>query len=122
MRLHGHRAGGPPADECGATNGDNEIFTLAEVGSDRFNSMVQMVMLREQLVQYTLGINAEWVATGMPLMRPMFLQWPLDAACQGQDVEDQFMYGPDWLVAPITSYQTYNRTVYLPLLDANHTW
>ena len=29
----------------------------------------------------------------MPMMRPMFLQWPDDKGCQGKDVEDQFMFG-----------------------------
>jgi alpha-glucosidase (family GH31 glycosyl hydrolase) len=84
--------------------------------------MVQMIGLRNELQDYTLEINSEWVETGMPMMRPMFLAWPNDPNCQGTDVEDQFMYGPTWLVAPITTYQTYNRTVYLPLLDENHTW
>jgi alpha-D-xyloside xylohydrolase len=122
MRLHGHRAGGPPDDECGATNGDNELWTLAPEGSDRYNAMLQMMMLREQLRNYVVDINAEYCTTGMPMMRPMFLQWPNDPLAQGSDVEDQFMFGAKWLVAPITSFQQYNRTVYLPLLDANHTW
>ena len=30
FRLHGHRAGGPPANECGPTNGDNEVWNLAK--------------------------------------------------------------------------------------------
>ena len=81
-----------------------------------------MVLLRAELADYVVAINREWAETGMPMMRPMFLAWPLDPACQGRDVEDQFMFGPNWLAAPITTYQTYSRSVYLPLLDANHTW
>ena len=30
FRLHGMRVGGPPADECGKTNGDNEVWNLAK--------------------------------------------------------------------------------------------
>ena len=30
--------------------------------------------------------------------------------------------GPSWLVAPVTTYQAPSRPVYLPRLDANHTW
>jgi hypothetical protein len=122
MRLHGHRAGGPPANECGATNGDNELWTLADEGSPRYNAMLRMVLLRDQIADYVVAINREWVETGFPMMRPMFLQFPHDPLCQGADVEDQFFFGDKWLVAPITSYQTYSRSVYFPLLPANMTY
>ena len=122
MRLHGHRAGGPPADECGATNGDNEIWNLAPEGSDRYAALLRMVLLRAQIADYVVAINHEWVETGFPMMRPMFLAFPLDPLCQGPDVEDQYMFGPEWLVAPITSYQTYSRSVYLPLLPVYMTY
>ena len=46
---------------------------------------------RENLRQYVAEINDVAAATGMPMMRPMFLQWPDDKGCQGKDVEDQFM-------------------------------
>jgi hypothetical protein len=32
------------------------------------------------------------------------------------------MFGPQWLVAPVVTYQATSRSVYLPALDANHTW
>jgi alpha-glucosidase (family GH31 glycosyl hydrolase) len=78
--------------------------------------------LRENLRQYVADINAEAAATGMPMARPMMLQWPLDAACQGADVEDQFMFGPSWLVAPVYEYQATSRSVYLPALPPNNVW
>ena len=40
-------------------------------------------------------INAETAATGMPMVRPMFLQFPLDAVAQTASVEDQYMFGED---------------------------
>lgn len=52
--------------------------------------------LRENLREYVSQINAEAAATGMPMVRPMFLQFPNDPSCQGSDVEDQYMFGPDW--------------------------
>jgi hypothetical protein len=74
------------------------------------------------LREYVAQLIAEASSTGMPMLRPMFLQWPNDAGCQGPDVEDQFMFGATWLVAPVYVYQATNRSVYLPALDANHTW
>lgn len=64
MRLHGHRAGGPPDNECGATNGDNELWNLAPEGSDRYNAMLRMMSLREELRQYVLELNTEYTITG----------------------------------------------------------
>ena len=78
--------------------------------------------LRESLREYVSQINAETAATGMPMSRPMFLQWPLDAGAQGADVEDQFMFGSTWLVAPVTTMGATSRSVYLPALPSNATW
>ena len=43
-------------------------------------------------------INAVAAETGMPMIRPMFLQFPDDAESQTATVEDQYMFGPNWLV------------------------
>jgi len=56
------------------------------------------------------------------MVRPMFLNFPLDAACQGADVEDQFMFGAQWLVAPVTAAGVASRSVYLPLLNETTEW
>ena len=39
---------------------------------------------------------------------------PPPAQHSGPDVEDQYPFGPDLLVAPITEYQARRRPVYLP--------
>ena len=118
FRLHGHRDGGPPSNECGGTNGDNEVWNLAQEPA-HYDGIVAVMRLRENLRQYVSDINAEAAATGTPMVRPMFLQWPLDAGCQGADVEDQFMFGAKWLVAPVYIYQATSRTVYLPKLNGS---
>jgi alpha-D-xyloside xylohydrolase len=50
--------------------------------------------------------------TGAPPMRPLFFDFPNDPASYG--VEDQFMFGPDLLVAPVTIESARSRDVYLP--------
>lgn len=123
MRLHGHRSGGPPADECGGTNNDNEVWNLAP-DSAHYDAIVSVMRLRETLRGYIADLSAEHSASGMPLMRPMWLQWPSDPGCKpGSDTEDQFMLGPDWLVAPVYTANAASRTVYLPsLAGTNLTW
>ena len=48
FRLHGHRVGGPPSNECGATNGDNELWNIAPEAAN-YDAIVTMMRLRENL-------------------------------------------------------------------------
>jgi len=50
-------------------------------------------------------------------MRPLFFDFPADKNCWS--IEDQFMFGPDLLVAPVLAEGTRSRQVYLP---AGTTW
>jgi len=45
-------------------------------------------------------------------MRGLFHEFPDDAAAW--DVADQFLYGPDLLVAPVVTAGATSRSVYLP--------
>jgi alpha-D-xyloside xylohydrolase len=45
-------------------------------------------------------------------MRPLFFDFPHDAA--SFNIEDQFMFGPDLLVAPVLHQGERQRSVYLP--------
>ena len=53
---------------------------------------------------------------GIPPMRPLFFDFDDDKKVA--EVEDQFLFGPDLLVAPITDYRARDRTVYLPAQTA----
>ena len=50
---------------------------------------------------------------GAPPMRPLFFDFPNDPGCNA--VDDQFMFGPDLLVAPILRQGVTSRNVYLPV-------
>lgn len=89
---------------------------------DHYDAIVAVMKKREELKPYIKDINVEAASSGLPMVRPMFLQFPLDTMCQGSDVEDQFMFGPNWLVAPVYVYQATSRSVYLPQLSANQSW
>ena len=49
---------------------------------------------------------------GSPAMRTMFYEFPNDEKCW--NLRDQYMFGSDYLVAPILAPQTFSREVYLP--------
>jgi len=54
--------------------------------------------------------------TGIPVLRPMFFEFPDQE--DSYLAEDQFMFGPDWLVAPVTVYNATHRSVFLPMLSS----
>ncbi|HEX6322761.1 MAG TPA: TIM-barrel domain-containing protein [Vicinamibacterales bacterium] len=68
--------------------------------------------LRYRLLPYTYTAVRECHETGLPLMRAMWLHHPDDpeAAKRG----DQFLWGRDLLVAPVTEKGATSRRVYLP--------
>jgi len=79
-----------------------------------------MLRLRERLRPYIHTHLREGERTGIPLMRPLLLAFPDDKAAW--EVEDQYMFGPDILVAPVTEFGARQRRVYLPAgADWTHT-
>jgi alpha-D-xyloside xylohydrolase len=67
---------------------------------------------RERLRPYLADLAQEASDRGLPLMRPMWLEFPQDPAAW--DIEDQYMLGDRLLVAPITEPGARERTIYLP--------
>jgi alpha-D-xyloside xylohydrolase len=49
---------------------------------------------------------------GTPVMRPLFFDFPEDHLCY--TIEDQFMFGPDMLIAPVLEPDAKSRRIYLP--------
>jgi len=49
---------------------------------------------------------------GTPIMRPLLYDFPGDKNCW--EIADQYMFGPDLLVAPVLSAGAVTRQVYLP--------
>ncbi len=68
--------------------------------------------LRYRIMPYLLECANESCATGIPMMRHMHLEFPDDPGTEW--IDDQFMLGPDLLVAPIFLEGARGRKVYLP--------
>jgi alpha-D-xyloside xylohydrolase len=67
--------------------------------------------LRMSLIPYLYSAFNEYHRHGTPPIRAMVMDWPDDQ--QTWKLDDQFMFGPSLLVAPILSGQS-GRSVYLP--------
>lgn len=68
--------------------------------------------LRMNLKPYLIKVGREAAATGLPVMRPMILEFPGDARFTSEDT--QYMLGPDLLVAPVLEAGARSRTVKFP--------
>ncbi|MEW9513528.1 alpha-xylosidase [Streptomyces bacillaris] len=70
-----------------------------EFGEEAVDVARQFTLLKHRLMPYLYGVAVEAHATGVPVMRPMLLEFPEDPACR--TVDRQYMLGPDLLVAPV---------------------
>ncbi len=107
-RLHGVRE--PfDLDNPTATGSDNELWSF---GDDVYAILKDLVFLRERLRPYIMEQMQVAHQTGSPVMRPLFFDFQGDETCYR--IEDQFMFGPDILVAPVLFQGAVGRDVYLP--------
>ncbi|MQS09531.1 glycoside hydrolase family 31 protein [Streptomyces alkaliphilus] len=108
MRLHGFR---DPAMPLGPdmTGGPNEVWSY---GEEAGAILEEYVRLRERLRPYVLEQMRAAHTEGLPVMRPLFLDFPDDA--RAWDIADSYLFGPDVLVAPVLEAGARERAVYLP--------
>ena len=69
--------------------------------------------LRYQLLPYYYSLAREAQQTGVPIVRPMLLEFEAERRSL-QSVEDQFMLGRSLLIAPVSEPRARARTVRLP--------
>ncbi len=69
--------------------------------------------LRYKLLPYLYSLMHEANVSGMPVMRPLFLEFPEDVECY-RDKNLTFMFGPALLVANVVEKGATARTLYLP--------
>lgn len=104
FRLHGHRE---PAHDKGG--GPNEVWTF---GDAAYPIITDLLFLRERLRPYIMAQMKAASENGTPVMRPLFFDFPADPLAAAAD--DQFMFGPDLLIAPVIEQSAVRRDVYLP--------
>ncbi|MGH6656824.1 MAG: TIM-barrel domain-containing protein [Actinocrinis sp.] len=73
-----------------------------QYGTAAKNSAEKFLNLRENLVPYTYALAQQATATGVPVTRPTYLQYPDQQDAYAFDGSEYF-YGPDVLVAPVTT-------------------
>ncbi|MDR0641452.1 MAG: family 31 glucosidase [Treponema sp.] len=114
MRLHGDRS--PHKPPLGTTGGgmigsgaENEVWSFT---GEVYKICEKYLFLREKLRPYIKEQMRAAHEKGTPVIRPLFYDFPGDG--QAWETEDEYMFGPDYLVAPILYQGKTGRQVYLP--------
>jgi alpha-D-xyloside xylohydrolase len=112
FRLHGFREPRTPASNMltsESTGAANEVWSF---GDKAYDIIKDILFMRQRLLPYVNQQMQLAHKKGTPPMRPLFFDFPEDTDCAA--VDDEFLFGPDILVAPILEYGVRKRKVYLP--------
>lgn len=78
------------------------------------------IELRYELLPYIYNVMEQASETGLPALRPLFLEFPGDQSVMG--TEDEFLFGGDLLVAPVLHEGVTQRDIYLPAGEWYDYW
>lgn len=114
MRLHGDRE--PHSEPLGTSGGgicssgaDNEVWSY---GPKVYEICKKYMEIRYRIKPYVKELMRAAHEKGTPVIRPLFYDFHEDKTAW--QVDDQYMFGPDVLVAPILYPNMERREVYLP--------
>ena len=111
FRLHGYRMNREPSSNPAKadTGGPNEVWSY---GEQAYEILTGHIFMRERLRPYITQLMRAAHEQGDPVMRPVFYDFPQDTSAW--NVEDQFMFGPDIMIAMVMELGMRKREVYLP--------
>ncbi|WP_018142739.1 glycoside hydrolase family 31 protein [Alloscardovia criceti] len=121
MRNHGDRSypydNGLTKEMVSAQDGTWRAQSGAEnepwsMGEEVQEILTKFIRIREILRPYTRELFEEAHTDGQPLVRGLFYEFPQDSSAA--TIADEYMFGPDLLVAPVVAEFEEYREVYLP--------
>ena len=114
FRLHGERI--PHRKPIGTKGGgaffsgaDNEVWSF---GEENYEILKKYMFLREELKPYIKELMKEAHEKGTPVIRTLFYEFPQNS--KAWEIEDEYLFGGDVLVAPVMYEGMREREVYLP--------
>ena len=115
FRMHGERSPWYEREEEFINNvrqltsgQDNEVWSF---GDDNYEILKKYLFIRERLRPYIRECMRQASLTGASIMRPLFF---FNGDEMAWETEDEYMFGPDILVAPVMEEKVTQRSVYLP--------
>jgi alpha-D-xyloside xylohydrolase len=94
------------------THGTRKYNEVWSYGKQAQPILEKYLRLRYTLMPYLYSLAYYTHKTGAPFMRALFMDFPNDPKVV--DIGDEYMFGPAFLVAPVTSQGQTTKNVYLP--------
>jgi alpha-D-xyloside xylohydrolase len=89
-----------------------EMWELGGESSPAYQTQLKFDRVRYRLLPYLYSLAGGVTHEGGTMMRPLVMDFRGDA--KAHDVSDEYMFGPSFLVSPVTTYKARSRSVYLP--------
>ena len=108
------RISASPARTQAANIREKRIVSVMVEDNDSIWSIAKRYYTEEcgSMKDYIAGLMEETARTGAPVIRTMFFEFPDDEKCW--ELPEQYMFGSDYLVAPVLEPGARERSVYLP--------
>ncbi|ACL70657.1 glycoside hydrolase family 31 protein [Halothermothrix orenii] len=88
---------------------DQEPWSFGE----KYEAIIRKyIKLRYRLLPYTYGLFYRASQEGLPVMRPLVMEYPFDP--RTYNISDQYLYGDSIMIAPVYEPDRKERLVYLP--------
>ncbi len=94
-----------------------EIYEISPEGSPMRTSMIRYDELRYRLMPYIYTVGADTYMKDGSIMRALAAGFAADPHVR--KIDDEYLFGDAFLVAPVTAYGSRSRSVYFP---AGTTW
>jgi alpha-D-xyloside xylohydrolase len=94
------------------THGSRKYNEVWSYGKQAEPILEQYLRLRYRLLPYIYSLGWRTHETGAPFMRALFMDFPDDPKVDA--IGDEYMFGPAFLVAPVTEQGATTKQVYLP--------
>jgi len=90
------------------------------LGNEEYKIISELAQIHEKLSGYLKITEKKAVNTGLPMMHPLFLQFPDDK--QSWNIDSQYMLGDSLMIAPVVKKQNKKMHVWLPAGKWQHIW
>jgi alpha-D-xyloside xylohydrolase len=89
-----------------------EPWTFGGDTSPAYQAILKFDQLRYRMLPYVYSVEATVAEDSSTMMRPLVMDFRGDK--RAREIVNQYMFGPAFLVAPVTTYKARARSVYLP--------
>lgn len=91
---------------------NREMWYFGGESHPAYQTQLKFDRLRYRLLPYIYSLAGSVTQDNGTIMRPLVMDFRTDA--KARDISDEYMFGPAFLVNPVTTYKARSRPVYLP--------